>query len=74
MAGTRRVETEAESAEAANRQTRSLAGLAITLAVLVFAVFLVKQLAQTTRVEDCLMAMRNNCDKFVTATRGTPAR
>ncbi len=69
MAGTQRFETEAEAAEAANRQTVSLAGLAITLAVLVVCIFLVKHLAQTTRVEDCLMAHRLNCDKVVTANR-----
>jgi uncharacterized membrane protein len=63
MAGTRRFETEAELAEAANRQTVSLAGLAVTLAVLVLCIFLVRQLAHTTRVEDCLMANRMNCDK-----------
>ncbi len=63
MAGTRRFETEAELAEAANRQTVSLAGLAVTLAILVLCIFLVRQLAHTTRVEDCLMANRMNCDK-----------
>ena len=65
MSGTRRYETEAETSEAANRQTVSLAGLAVTLAVLVMCVFLVRQLAHTTRVEDCLMANRMNCDKVV---------
>lgn len=67
MSGIRRFETEVESAEAANRQTSSLAGFAVTLAVLVVCVFLVRQLAQTTRVEDCLMANRSNCDKVVAA-------
>ncbi len=65
MAGTRRFETEAETSEAANRQTLSLAGLAVTLAVLVVCVFLVRELAHTTRIEDCLMANRMNCDKVV---------
>jgi hypothetical protein len=67
MSGTRRFETEAEATEAANRQTLSLAGLAVTLAVLVMCVFLVKQLAHTTQVEDCLMASRLNCDKIAAA-------
>jgi uncharacterized membrane protein len=65
MAGTRRFETEAETVAAANRQTASLAGLAVTLAVLVICVFLVRQLAHTTAIEDCLMANRMNCDKVV---------
>ena len=63
MSGSRRFETQAEAAEAANRQTLSLAGLAVTLAVLVMCIFLVKQLAHTTQIEDCLMASRLNCDK-----------
>lgn len=69
MTGSRRFESESEMAEAANRQTLSLAGLAVTLAVLVVCVFLVKHLAQTTRIEDCLMASRLNCDKVVAAAR-----
>ena len=63
MSGTRRLESEAETSEAANRQTLSLAGLAVTLAVLVASVFLVQALARTTKVEDCLMANRLNCDR-----------
>jgi hypothetical protein len=61
--------TEAETREAANRRTRSLAGLAVTLAVLVLCVFLVKQLAFTSKVEDCLMANRSNCDRLVAMAR-----
>ena len=69
MSGTRRFETQAEATEAANRQTVSLAGLAVTLAVLVVCIFLVRQLAHATKVEDCLMAHRLNCDKVATAAR-----
>lgn len=69
MTATRRCPTEAETAEAANRQTLSLAGLAVTLAVLVVCVFLVRQLSHTTRIEDCLMANRMNCDRIAVATR-----
>ena len=58
-----------EATEAANRQTVSLAGLAVTLAVLVVCIFLVRQLAHATKVEDCLMAHRLNCDKVATAAR-----
>jgi hypothetical protein len=69
MAGIRHMHTEAETREAANRRTRSLAGLAVTLAVLVLCVFLVKQLAFTSKVEDCLMANRSNCDRLVAMAR-----
>lgn len=69
MSGTRRFQTDASATEAANRQTLSLAGLAVTLAVLVASVFLVQRLAHTTRVEDCLMANRLNCDKVASAAQ-----
>lgn len=69
MSGTKRFETAAEATEAANRQTVSLAGLAVTLAVLVVCIFLVRQLSHAAKVEDCLMANRLNCDKVVTAAR-----
>mgnify|MGYP001207574269 CR=1 FL=1 len=62
-----RYETEAEAAQSADRQTLSLAGLAVTIGVLVICVFLVRQLAQTARIEDCLMANRLNCDKVAAA-------
>lgn len=69
MTGMRRFQTDAEIAEAANRQTLSLAGLAVTLAVLVVCVFLVRELAYATRVEECLMANRKNCDRVAHASR-----
>lgn len=69
MTGTRRFPTEAETAEAANRQTLSLAGLAVTLAVLVVCIFLVRQLSHATKIEDCLMANRMNCDRVASALR-----
>ena len=50
---------------AANRQTASLAGLAITLAVVVTCLFLMKQLHHKAAIEDCLLAGRNNCDILV---------
>lgn len=67
MTGTHRFLSEAETAEAANRQTVSLAGLAVTLAVLVLCIFLVRQLSYATKVEDCLMANRMNCDRVANA-------
>jgi len=69
MSGLRHLHDDAEAVEAANRQTKSLAGLAVTLAVLVLCVFLVKQLAFTSKVEDCLMANRTNCDMVVARAR-----
>lgn len=69
MPFTRQLDAEAEALKAAWRQTQSLAGLAVTLAVLVICVFLVKQLAHKTQVEDCLMAGRNNCDVVATRAR-----
>jgi len=62
MAGVRRIHSDEDDFESANRQTASLAGMAVTLAVLVACVFLVKQLTFKSHVEDCLMAGRNTCD------------
>ena len=44
-----------------DRQTRSLAGLAFTLALVVAGLFLVQRLAATSHLEDCLMQGRTNC-------------
>ena len=52
---------EDEQAEA-NRVTASLAALAFTLVLLVAGLFLVRHLSEKSRVEDCLMAGRINCD------------
>jgi len=51
--------------EAANRQTASLAGVAITLLLLVVGLFLVRELHAKVAIEDCLMAGRNYCDRLV---------
>jgi hypothetical protein len=51
--------------EAANRQTASLGGVAITLLLLVVGLFLVRELHAKGTVEDCLMAGRTNCDRLV---------
>ena len=51
--------------EAANRQTASLGGVAITLLLLVVGLFLVHELHAKVAVEDCLMAGRTNCDLMV---------
>src|SRR5690349_3775647 len=54
-----------EEHEAANRQTASLAGVAITLLLLVVGLFLVRELHAKVAVEDCLMAGRIRCDQLV---------
>jgi hypothetical protein len=54
-----------EDEEAANRQTASLGGIAITLLLLVLGLFLVHELHAKVAVEDCLMAGRTNCDRLV---------
>lgn len=56
--------TDAEQAEA-NRVTKSLAGLAAALLLVVLGLFLVHHLYNEARVEDCLMSGRNNCDQLI---------
>jgi hypothetical protein len=51
--------------EDANRQTRSLAGLAVILALAVVAIFLIQHLRRESRIEDCLMARHANCDALI---------
>jgi hypothetical protein len=54
-----------EDDEAAERQTASLAGVAVTLLLLVVGLFLVRELHAKSAVEDCLMAGRIQCDWLV---------
>jgi hypothetical protein len=51
-----------------DRQTASLAGVVIILVVLVLGLFLVQQLGTATKIEDCLLAGRRNCDALVTGS------
>ena len=51
--------------ETANRQTASLAGVAITLLLLVIGLFLVRELHNKSLIEDCLMSGRIQCDWLV---------
>lgn len=48
--------------EAANRRTASLAGVAVTLLLLVVGLFLVRELHAKSLIEDCLMSGRTDCD------------
>jgi hypothetical protein len=49
-----------EQAEA-DRQTASLAGLAVTLLLVVFGLFLVKELHAKSVLEDCLLSGQTRC-------------
>lgn len=51
----RRAETEE------SRQTRSLAGLAVALFLVVIGLFLTQKLTGLARMEDCLLSGRMNC-------------
>ncbi len=55
---------EAEQTEE-NRVTSSLAGLALALFLVVVGLFLIQQLRDKARVEDCLLSGRLNCDRLV---------
>jgi len=55
---------DAEQKEA-NRLTTSLAGLALALFLVVVGLFLVQQLRDKARVEDCLLSGRINCDQLL---------
>ena len=60
--------------DSANRQTASLAGLAVALLLVVVGLFLIHALHEKTRVEDCLLAGRLNCDALVATISGTARR
>ena len=55
---------EAEQEEA-NRVTASLAGLAMALLLVVAGLFIMQQLREKARIEDCLLSGRLNCDQLV---------
>lgn len=55
-------EAAADDEADANRQTASLAGVAVTLLLLVVGLFLIRELHAASAVEDCLMSGRSNCD------------
>jgi hypothetical protein len=59
MVATGRIPEDLESA--ANRQTASLAALAVLLALVVGGLYLVQTLRQTTEAGDCLLSGRTNC-------------
>lgn len=58
-----------EAQEEADRQSLSLAGLAVTLALVVMGLYVIHQLATAAAVEDCLLAHRTNCDTILSHDR-----
>jgi hypothetical protein len=50
-----------ERDEDADRQTVSLAAVAVTLLLLVIGLFLVRTLHHAATIEDCLLSGRTNC-------------
>jgi hypothetical protein len=59
------MDDEQRDREETNRQTRSLAGLALVLALAVAAFFLFQYLKRAGDLQDCLMAGRANCDALI---------
>ncbi len=51
-----------EQQEEADRQSVGLAGLAVTLALVVVGVYVIHQLEAKDAIEDCLLADHANCD------------
>ncbi|HEX3350502.1 MAG TPA: hypothetical protein VHS58_20630 [Acetobacteraceae bacterium] len=52
-----------------NRQTTSLAGLAVALLLVVVGLFLVKELQHKSHLEDCLLSGRTNCQTLLVYAR-----
>jgi hypothetical protein len=57
--------TDKQDQDDATRQTQTLAGVAVVLLILIAGLFLVHTLQDKSKVEDCLMAGRLDCDKLV---------
>jgi hypothetical protein len=54
---------ESERQEDADRFTASLAGFAAALLIGVIALWVVEKLAQQSKLEDCLLQGRMNCER-----------
>lgn len=63
------VDWDGERQAGQDRATRSLAGLALALCLVVLGVFLAQKLAAASRLEDCLMTGRTNCAPVEMAVR-----
>ncbi len=55
--------------DGANRQTASLAGLAVALLLVVVGLFLVHTLQTKCAIEDCLLSGRTNCSAVLVSSR-----
>jgi hypothetical protein len=58
-----------EDQDGADRQTASLAGMAVALLLVVVGLFLIRELHAKGAVEDCLLAGRHDCDMIVALMR-----
>ncbi|HEX7968797.1 MAG TPA: hypothetical protein VF502_11315 [Stellaceae bacterium] len=56
--------TERERQEEDDRFTNSLAGLAVTLVLLVIGLWLAEAIAAESNLEDCLLQGRMNCERI----------
>jgi hypothetical protein len=56
-----------------DRQTASLAGMAVALFLVVVGLFLIRELHAKATLEDCLLSGRSNCDAVLTAAGGPAA-
>ncbi len=56
--------TEQERQEDDDRITASLAGLAVALFLTVVGLYLMEKLATVSRLEDCLLQGRMNCERI----------
>jgi hypothetical protein len=55
--------------EEADRRTTGLAAIVVVLALLIGGLLLTKTLHNKSKIEDCLMAGRRDCDQLVNGTR-----
>lgn len=55
--------------DGAARRTAALMGFAVTLALALAGVVLVRELAKQAKLEDCLMQGRSNCAPIATPPR-----
>lgn len=56
---------EDDDQEGADRQTASLAGLAVALLLVVVGLFLIRALHEKAAIEDCLLAGRLDCQVVI---------
>ncbi len=69
MYGHHHLSEDAAANEAADRQTASLAAVAVILVLLVGGLFLVQQLRSAAQFQDCLLSGRHNCEDLTGGQR-----